>query len=236
MIIEKERTYIDINLKYEGRKAIISERDPKDRIFKTIAQSKQFYERILLNYLYHLAMPDWVFIDIGAHIGNHSVFFGSILGLQGYSFEANTETYQTLQHNIRQNGLEGSVAYFNRAIGHKQGRGSLIKSTKAHNSGMCRFQNTSTGDIEMTTIDALHLPKLDLLKIDVEGYELNCLLGAKSTLIRTKPLIVIEIIETENFLEIKDWLRPYGYQPMRRYNSTPTYIFSTQPRSFYEYS
>ncbi|WP_310620127.1 FkbM family methyltransferase [Flexibacterium corallicola] len=223
---ENRRKYYETKVSYAGQRAVLADTDPEDHIFRTVSKSKQFYERDLLNYIYHSAMPDWIFVDIGAHIGNHSIFFGSILGLKGYAFEANSETFTTLKHNIEKNSLINRIEFYNKSVGSKNGSGSIIKPKKEHNSGMSKFCETSQGEVTMVALDSLQLPKLDLLKIDVEGFEMNCLLGATSTLVRTSPLLVLEIIQSDDFFEIRDWLQPYGYRPVKRFNYTPTYVFS----------
>ena len=62
----------------------------------------------------------------------------------------------------------------------------------------------------MITIDSLNLKRLDFMKIDVEGMEVEALKGAKETLARCLPQLVIEKIKVEEHLLIK-LLNPLGY-------------------------
>lgn len=74
------------------------------------------------------------------------------------------------------------------------------------------------GNIPTYKIDDLNLSICDLIQLDVEGYELKALLGAKDTIIRCKPIIVIENAEVwlyryqTNMNEIKQFLYKLGYR------------------------
>jgi hypothetical protein len=51
-------------------------------------------------------------------------------------------------------------------------------------------------DTEVITLDSLELPRLDVLKLDIEGAECDALLGARETLVRCRPrLLLVEVIE-----------------------------------------
>ena len=66
---------------------------------------------------------------------------------------------------------------------------------------------------------------IDILKIDIEGFEVECLQGARNTLARCNPLIVAEAIGPEDFDAQCRHLAPFGYVPVRRFNVTPTYLY-----------
>lgn len=216
---------MDVLLEYAGRKASLVGLDPEDLITRVIAQTSSFYELELLAEIFHRTMPGWIFVDAGAHIGNHSVFLGAILGLKGYAIEQNPHTFAALQRNLAANQLTERVRAINAAVGGRAGRAKTIPAEDAHNSGMDRVEMSADGPLAMITLDSLALPRLDLLKIDVEGFEVECLKGAQDTIDRCSPLIVAEAIEPQNFQDQSDFLRPFGYRPARRFNVTPTYIY-----------
>ncbi len=71
------------------------------------------------------------------------------------------------------------------------------------------------GDIEMRTLDSFNFTKVDIIKIDVEGYEVPLLLGAKKTILDNKPIIQIEANETglrygRPKIEISNTLKSFG--------------------------
>jgi len=58
----------------------------------------------------------------------------------------------------------------------------------------------------MKTFDSYELDKINYLKVDIEGYELNFLRGAKETIMRTKPVINIEIKPSVDAHLVMDYL------------------------------
>lgn len=219
---------MDFLLRHGGRTARLTGLDPDDLITKVIQQTSTFYEIDLLAEIFHRAMPGWVFLDAGAHVGNHSVFFGAILGLDGHAVEQNPDTFAILQGNLAANGLGNRVRAINAALGRRAGRAMTVRNEAAGNSGMDRVELTPDGSLPVITIDSLNLPRLDLLKIDTEGFEVECLHGAQDTLARCRPLIVAEAIAPSDFDAQCRFLAPFGYVPVRRFNVTPTYLYETR--------
>lgn len=216
---------VDVLLQFAGKKAKLVGLDADDHITKVIQKTGTFYEIELLTEIFHRAMPDWVFVDAGAHVGNHTVFFGAILGLQGYAVEQDSGTYARLSGNIAANDLMDRVRPINAAVGRDFARASGIGESAQHNSGTRMVQLDRDGDVQVIPLDSLQLKRLDLLKVDVEGFEVACMKGAAITIMRHKPLIIAEAINRQNFDDLVTCLEPLGYRPTRRYNVTPTYLF-----------
>lgn len=216
---------MDFLLRYGGRQAALRGLADDDLITKVISQTSGFYEQELLTEIFHRAMPGWIFVDAGAHVGNHSVFMGAILGLEGFSIEQNPETYKILKGNLAVNQLLGRVQSINAAVGSCAGKAQAIPNSDTHNSGMDRVEIADNGPIQVIALDSLKLTRLNLLKIDVEGFELECLKGARDTIARCTPLIVAEAISPQDFKAQCQFLYQFGYAPTRRYNVTPTYMY-----------
>ncbi len=214
-----------VSCRFAGRNVFFDLDDSDDHIANEIRKSKTFYEIDLLTEMFHRAMPGDVFIDVGAHIGNHSLFLAGIAGLQGIAIEPNISCFRQLANNIEINNLLGQMQLINASVGGKSGRCNVVV-VDDHNSGMSRIEEDHDGTVPIITIDSLQLDRLDILKIDVEGYEMEVLRGARSALLRHKPLVVIEAMDSEAFSERKDWLREVGYMPKLRFCVTPTYIFT----------
>ena len=88
-------------------------------------------------------------------------------------------------------------------------------STRDFNSGMSSLLNKKFKDkdeviVKTKTLDSFNLPKVDFMKIDVEGYEAQVLSGAKETITKWKPKIYIEIWE-KNVDIISKILDEMGY-------------------------
>lgn len=143
-------------------------------------------------------------IDIGAHVGI-SVNHWAKEFINVIAFEPMIDHYQCLQKNIKN---------FNNIITHNCALGNFSGSTKGtyrsrKNSGS--FQMIDSGyiqprneskirnfvDIDVTTLDSYNFNNVDLIKIDVEGWEAEVLEGAQNTIKKNKPVLMIEIL-TDN--------------------------------------
>lgn len=99
----------------------------EDYIQSTLVLSSNFYESDELKYLRKAYLKGGnVILDIGANIGNHTVFFSKICNAERiYAFEPITETYDTLCRNIDLNHIEDRVVAYNVALGDVSGRAKI---------------------------------------------------------------------------------------------------------------
>jgi FkbM family methyltransferase len=153
-----------------------------------------------------------VFVDVGAHVGTLSLYASRLVGNEGrvYSFELNTDVYRDcLMPTLMDNDCHNVVPY-NLGVGDIRqlvsysapcayGR-SLMGEYK--NRGMISVVECDISNKEACGPKVLCVPldnvlagtqSVDILKIDVEGYEGFVLLGASKLLAREKPLILVEI-------------------------------------------
>ena len=132
--------------------------------------------------------PDSVALDIGANIGVTSAILSQHLS-EGYifAFEPGASIFRALQTNIETNRLT-NVKAFNMAVAETSGA-VLFSENSAYGSiskSGTETRSTSVDDI------AADLKRLDFIKIDVEGFEKNVLLGAKETISKFNPVIYME--------------------------------------------
>jgi FkbM family methyltransferase len=129
--------------------------------------------------------PGDVFVDVGANVGAYSLRAGS-RGMKVYSFEPNPENAKILMRNAEINNLQVDVRQF--ALGATEGTARLSPS-----GATSRIASDGDVGVEMKTLDGFELPRLDLLKVDVEGYELEVLKGSKKTIARCRPVMMVEM-------------------------------------------
>lgn len=161
------------------------------------------YERRNLELMLPFLKQGMQGLDIGANIGNHSLFFAS-RGCIVHSFEANPLTFKILDINCSDNDL---ISTYNFALASKNS--SLVMSVNDSNKGNTSLSERMYGDEPEVTIDALKYDdlgmaselKLDFIKIDVEGMELDVLKGMSETLIKHKPIIFFEYNRDSSLLE-----------------------------------
>jgi FkbM family methyltransferase len=161
-----------------------------------------------------------IFIDIGAHIGKYTMQAAKIVGNEGIviAIEAEPTTFKALTEGVASNGFS-NVVTLNLAVYDKE-CGVVLHSVPIggklmKGKGLTSIKRDVGPGIEVMAkpldqiIDELKLTKVDFIKIDVEGAELEVLKGAKKTLLDFKPTLVVEISMAEP--EILDLMGKLGY-------------------------
>ena len=143
----------------------------------------------------HLQKENLTIFDVGANVGNYSHllemnFNKSII----YAFEPNKKAYQEIKNNCKSE----RVKYYNLGVGSSVGKNHLFSFSEleATELGTCNEEalkslfgeskkdSIEKIDFDMTSIDSFckenEINKIDFLKIDVEGYELEVIKGAKN--------------------------------------------------------
>lgn len=200
-----------------------------DHIQNLIKGSHGFYEPEMLADIAGRTKAGSAIIDIGANIGNHSVYFGLFCGAgKVLSFEPQSEVHNTLSRNISLNFLNDKVT------AHQMGLGSYETTAKLgavdqKNIGMTKLEVTESGGIKISTLDSMveNEPQnsISVIKIDVEGMEMEVLRGAVKTLERHSPVIYAEAATQPEFDEISEFLAKFSYVATKRFNATATYLF-----------
>ncbi|HUA81746.1 MAG TPA: FkbM family methyltransferase [Dyella sp.] len=160
-------------------------------------------------------------IDIGANIGNHSLYFSDYFK-QVVSFEPHPRIFKILSLNAE---LTDNMTCYN--VGLSDREGTAILSGPANNFGRStigEWRDARSVDIKLVTLDSFsELENVKLLKIDVEGHEHKVLSGAKTFIRKHKPIILFEqhIDDFENGeSKILSLLKELGYKDfatVRRY-------------------
>lgn len=155
-------------------------------------------------------MGGGICVDIGMNIGNHTIFLASH-GLEVIGFEANPYVFKIAEKNVEINQLENKVQIYNYGISSKDETMSFRKNISSNLGGMSLKQNRN-GNIQCKSLDSFNIDKkISLMKIDVEGMELEVLKGSKKLLERDKPDIFLESNEILHFFGVKNFLENLGY-------------------------
>ena len=165
------------------------------------------FERSTQQTLQQLVRPDHVVFDVGANIGAHTLAIARAVGPAGrvFAFEPTEFAYQKLCRNVSLNpGLQSRVhARQVMFAAHRSdqleeeiyARWPLLPKRAVHPKH--QGQMVSTLGAAVDTIDSFfereQLLRLDLVKLDVDGHELPVLEGARDTLRRLRPVLVLEL-------------------------------------------
>lgn len=132
-----------------------------------------------------------VFLDIGSAYGYHALR-AAALCKEVLSFEPQQILYDLQRLSLRDNDIS-NVSLLHSAVGD---RDENVSMDVADYDSMSNVGNLSVGEggasVPCTRIDSLDLPRVDLIKCDVQGYEERVLLGALSTLARCRPVLIVE--------------------------------------------
>lgn len=150
----------------------------------------------LLAALAHIKPGDYV-VDVGCNIGLHSHWYAKSVGPSGavFGFDPNPEVIECARNNCPEGRFE------NVAIGAREGHAVLELN---ENVGASHIEKSEYGDVRITSLDVHYRePRLNLIKIDAEGFEIDVLFGARETIARHQPIMVIEV--NDGALMVQRW-------------------------------
>jgi FkbM family methyltransferase len=165
-----------------------------------------------------------IFLDGGANIGVHTVTMGRLMYGWGnvISVEAQERIFYALAGNVTINNLFNVRVLWN-ALSNKKETIEIsvpdyqlpasfgsIEMIQTESSEFVGQQLTNKEQVQAITIDSLNLPRLDYLKLDVEGMEELVLEGAKKTIKRCRPIIQLEVLKSDK-QNLIDTLKKYNY-------------------------
>ncbi len=166
-----------------------------------------------------MCRPGDIVVEVGANIGAHTAPLARMVGAQGVvcAFEPQRVVFRNLCANIALNSLL-NVRCYELALGAEKGRAHVesIRYDADGNFGGIALSPTPTESSiprQQSTLDeVVDLPRLRLLKVDVEGMEADVLRGAANTLQQTRPLIYAENDRPELSEELITLIAEMGYR------------------------
>jgi len=211
-----------------------------------------YYEKEDLEFLFEFLSPlnevfrNGLALDIGANIGNHTLFFAPRFE-SIHAFEPNPPTYYLLKFNA---GFTRNAEAHNIGLGDEAGAFTLVEDVT--NIGASYIgagkANEAVSEIWVERLDTLDIDRsrLCFIKMDVEGFEARVIRGGSDTLSRYQPLIVFEQLQKEfreGSTESIELLSQMGYKfcwhqsgtdsasrIMRRYFKTKEFFFGRTHR------
>ena len=184
------------------------------------------YETTELDFIMKNIPSDALVIDVGANIGWYTLNLSKFLtNGQVMAFEPFSKNHLALQSNIEANQFK-NIKVYQIGLGNKNEKLQIRYNSADHNLGMASINLTTYDyieDIEVKRLDdftsQMDLSKLKFIKIDIEGFEFEALLGMAEILGKYKPLLLIE--QDENVLQSKtpevvekidEFLKAIGYK------------------------
>ena len=188
--------------------------DRKDRIQACHSRGR-FYEPDELKLIAQHFPQGGVFCDAGANVGNHSLYALKFLGAtQVIPFEPNPTAYELFLSNMILNGVLDKVDTATLGYGLTDTRDApnMSLAARAKNLGATQLVLGDDGTIPVLPgDDLLGGRKVDFLKVDVEGMELEVLRGLEKTIAATRPPIFMEVDHINND-RLLAWAASMGYE------------------------
>ena len=159
------------------------------------------YEPETFEFLRENVKPGATVLDLGAHMGLFSVVMSQLVGKQGrvYSFEPTPSTRSVLKEVVKINGCSHNVQVRSEAVSREKGTFFFYDTGDLVSNANSLVQTArSAGKIEVNAISldefaAEQKEKINCLKIDVEGAELDLLEGAKKVFTEMRPVALLSL-------------------------------------------
>ncbi len=160
--------------------------------------------------IYQKNIPiDSIAIDVGSNLGIHTVVMANCVGKTGrvVTFEPLQPIYERLSKNIKANKLS-NVDTFNKGLSSKNTTLKFDPMLDEKNIGKGKISDEGTTEINVVCLDDVineyNLP-VSIIKLDIEGHELEAIKGSQQVLKRYEPYIICEVNQNKySFEEFKE--------------------------------
>ncbi len=154
--------------------------------------------------------PGDTVLDLGANAGHYTLRMSELAGPDGnvLAFEPIRATFRELSVNATRAKYRANIALVHAAVSDHAGT-AFMSCDLQDNYRACI---ADAGErVRCVTIDDFKLSRVDLMKIDVEGHELPALQGARETLKRCKPRLIVECNDSDDH-SVDEFLKGLGYE------------------------
>jgi FkbM family methyltransferase len=195
------------------------------------------FEQAEIETLVEAARPGTVAIDAGAHVGLFTIPLARAVGREGevWAIEPLPENVQRLRENVVANRL-GNVTVLASAASDADGRqGFQVAGDSAYGSSREVDQAWETDEaldvtaVRLESVWRAHgMPRVSVIKIDVEGDELRVLRGADDLIRACRPVLLVEVPKPDELDQVVRYLAPFNYERHERQGFTvANHLFAT---------
>ena len=206
---KKREDWIEVNHHVLGKLVF-----PNDAIgdYKYFGSNPRPYYKTFELFEHYIANES-IFLDIGAHFGCISMYYAQKIKNNNWTgeilaFEVNPKVCECLEENLKNNINNVPYRVFGNAVSNIHGEKIKLKAPFIQSGQTwCSYgsfgidnggpRSEETYEVETLTIDSLNV-KPDIIKVDVEGYEMRVMLGMENTLRTHRPILVFEYNNNSN--------------------------------------
>ncbi|MHA7276376.1 FkbM family methyltransferase [Arthrobacter sp. Hz1] len=211
---------------HEMREVVLEVPSITDHIGAALLSNNSFYELDFLRQLKAILRPGSLVIDVGANIGNHSLFFAIECACRVIAYEPVSSTADILNRNIDLNFSYGLIEPRRIALGAAAGSARL-KRLPEDNVGGAQLVSDGFGSIPLSSLDQEYFDMpVSLIKIDAEGMDFEVLSGGMDLIERDRPLLSFEAATGTEREALREMMLSIGYAGLGVFNATPTYLYA----------
>lgn len=181
--------------------------DPRDMVGSHILRNG-VWEPETASFFLHWLRPGMTFVDAGAHVGHYTMLASGQVGAGGrvIAFEPHPVLSQVLRRNVERAGC-ANVTVSTLALGQAGGTAELVLHPSDNFGSSSLRADGGTGhlpraSVELTALDdyleRIGGPAVDVVKLDVEGAELDVIEGARRTLAANPAILLVVEFLREN--------------------------------------
>jgi FkbM family methyltransferase len=195
---------------------------PEDHGISRELSVYQIHEPLTTELVKQFLKPGMNVVDIGGNLGYYALLEAQMVGDAGrvIAIEPVASNFAQLSSNVAANGYR-NVILENVAIGTINGSAPIYLSKKSNWHSLQPVPwETSEVTVRVSTLDSLlarhELPSLDLIRMDLEGYEIKVIRGMKSTIKKYRPRLLIElhpqVVGAQAMITFLKQLKALGYE------------------------
>ncbi len=201
---------------FDGNESLFFVENPTDAIQRFHAKGK-YYEEEDLRLIGKHYDASGTFVDVGANVGNHSIFAAKALGApRVIAFEPVLKQHSIMAVNIALNDLNKVIELRKFGLSDQLAK-ARMEAAWADNIGGASISPLDRGEVVNLRRgdDELENERVSFIKIDVECHELEVLNGLVGTIEKHSPHLYVEV-DTKNTQAVQSWIETVGYSVCER--------------------
>ena len=214
----------------------------KDGCVSSIIRSTGTWEQEIVDTLKRFVHKDSIVLHLGTHIGFDDIILGKLVGDKGkvYAFEANPDSYDITRKNIVINNLEDRVTLYPVGVGDQESDNTSASLCFNYDNTGGAFVDPNADPhysrchtIKLVALDSIlhEVQKIDVLFMDIEGYEIKAISGAQNLLKRSPNAVIIAEWNNQYYERAgsnqANFLKTYYDAGYRFFHITPSYAHSS---------
>jgi FkbM family methyltransferase len=202
-VVHKFKAPLPIPIDINDKQEIIRAEDfnfctlKNDTCISDSLRQNVIFEKFIVSLLSKIINPNRNMLDVGSNIGVWSIVYSTFMKGTIYAFEPQEEVFNCLVNNIKLNQCKNIIPY-NLALSDKKTTYLMNASYDVlNNFGAFRISSDGALSITADIGDSLNLSNIGFIKMDVEGHEMEALIGLSKTIQESKPVLAVEIHSTQ---------------------------------------